>query len=450
MRLTGTSVIVVGAGLAGLSAAVQLRKDGARVTVVEARDRVGGRVRTLRDVFALDQHAEAGGDFIDHGQQEIRRLAEEHGLTVRPVLRGGFSFVRHKAPGEIAGRAVSAERAWKPIADRAKPFLKAYQLAEERWDSVVARNLAQHSVAEWLDQIKADSATRSMVRGLRGFFLADPEELSLLVLIDQLSSDAPGQESMGRIEGGNDRLPVAMAATLEEALYLNTIALAVRYDQGCMRLTVQSANGDEAQMKADYVILAVPVTTLRAIDIRPDLPVEQAKVFSRLKYGRVTKSLLQFDQRFWKRKSRAAAYGTDAPTGAIWDGNEQQRGKAGILTLMAGGQASEDSQKILTQEGVEGLIRSLAWLKPGGSKLLSSHVVTWEDDPWAQGGYAYFDPAFDPAWRPWLARPHGRILFAGEHTSSKWQGYMNGAVESGLRAAAEVWALAASVKRHAS
>ena len=450
MRLTGTSVIVVGAGLAGLSAAVQLRKDGARVTVVEARDRVGGRVRTLRDVFVHEQHAEAGGDFIDHGQEEIRGLAADYGLTVRPVLRGGFSFVRHKTPGEIMGRPVLAERAWKPIADRATPFLKAYQLAEQRWDSAIARNLAQRSVADWLEEIKADSAMRSMVRGLRGFFLADPEDLSLLVLIDQLSSDAPGQDRMGRIEGGNDRLPVAMAATLEDALHLNTVALAVRYDQGSMRLMVQGANGDQAQMKADYVIFAVPVTTLRAIDIRPDLPVEQAKVFARLKYGRVTKSLLQFDRRFWKRKSRAAAYGTDAPSGAIWDGNEEQRGKAGILTLMAGGQASEDSQKILTQEGVEGLIRSLSWLKPGGSELLSSHVVTWEEDPWAQGGYAYFDPAFDPAWRPWLARPHGRILFAGEHTSIKWQGYMNGAVESGLRAAAEVWALAASVKRHAS
>jgi monoamine oxidase len=110
--------------------------------------------------------------------------------------------------------------------------------------------------------------------------------------------------------------------------------------------------------------------------------------------------------------------------------------------LMAGGQASEDSQKIIEQEGVEGLLPSLEWLKPGSAALLRSHVVTWEDDPWAQGGYAYFDPAFDPVSRPWLARPHGRILFAGEHTSIKWQGYMNGAVESGLRAAAEVWSLA--------
>ena len=443
----GSSVIVVGAGLAGLSAAVQLTKDGARVTVVEARPRVGGRVMTIRDAFTQGQHAEAGGDFIDNGQEEIKRLAHEYGLTLHPILRKGFSIARQKGTGEIHGRPVSIERAWKPIADRAKPLVRAYRLAEQRWDSAIARSLAQRSVADWLDEIKADDGMRAMVRGLRGFFLADPEELSLLVLVDQLASEAPGRESMSRIQGGNDRLPAAMAASLGESLHLSTVALAVRHDQVSVHLTVQNPAGEQAHMKADYAILAVPVTTLRSIDIRPGLPLEQTDAFSRLKYGRVTKSLLQFNRRFWNQRGQLAAYGTDAPTGAIWDGNEEQRGRAGIVTLMAGGQASEDSQKIVEQEGVEGLVRSLEWLKPRGASLLRSYFVTWEDDPWAQGGYAYFDPAFDPAWRPWLARRHGRILFAGEHTSIKWQGYMNGAVESGLRAAAEVWALASSVKR---
>ena len=114
---------------------------------------------------------------------------------------------------------------------------------------------------------------------------------------------------------------------------------------------------------------------------------------------------------------------------------------------MAGGQASEDTQKILAQEGVEGLVRALDWLKPGDAELLHSHHVRGSTTR-GPGGYAYFDPSFDPSWRPWLARPHGRLLFAGEHTSIKWQGYMNGAVESGLRAAAEVWALASAHISH--
>jgi monoamine oxidase len=441
MRLSGTSVIVVGAGLAGLSAAVRLMKDGARVTVVEARDRVGGRVLTIREGFATGQHAEAGGDFIDHSQEDIRRLADQYGLPVRTILRQGFSFVRSKGRGQIHGRPMKGERAWKPILDRAKPLIEAYRRAEQQWESAVVRSIAQRSVAQWLDEIDADGNMRAMVRGLRGFFLADPEDLSLLVLIEQLASDAPGVEPEGRIEGGNDRLPQAMAVELGEALHLNTAVRAVHGDQASVRVSVERG-GDRTQIKADYAILAVPAAALGPIEITPSLPSEQAKVFEGLKYGRVTKSLLQFDRRFWKRKGRSLAYGTDAPTGAIWDANEEQRGPAGILTLMAGGQASEDTQKILAQEGVQGLVRALDWLKPGHAELLHHCHVTWEHDSWAQGGYAYFDPSFDPAWRPWLGRPHGRLLFAGEHTSIKWQGYMNGAVESGLRAAAEVWALA--------
>jgi monoamine oxidase len=93
---------------------------------------------------------------------------------------------------------------------------------------------------------------------------------------------------------------------------------------------------------------------------------------------------------------------------------------------------------------VKGIVDSLEWLGSAKRKLLASRVIRWEDDDLVSGGYAVFQRGYDPSLRAWLARPHGRILFAGEHTSWRWQGYMNGAVESGLRAAAEAEALAAS------
>jgi len=98
-------------------------------------------------------------------------------------------------------------------------------------------------------------------------------------------------------------------------------------------------------------------------------------------------------------------------------------------------------QAILWSEGVAGVARRLEWLG-GPGKLLASRLVVWDKDPWVGGGYAYFDPSFDPDLRPWLARPFKRIVFAGEHTRTKWQGYMNGALESGMRGAAEVASLA--------
>ena len=123
--------------------------------------------------------------------------------------------------------------------------------------------------------------------------------------------------------------------------------------------------------------------------------------------------------------------------GALWDGNEHQKGPAAILSFLAGGGASRELQDILRAEGTDGVVTRLRWLgRP--SSVVASRTITWEDDPWARGGYAFFDPAFDPAWRDALARPHRRVMFAGEHTSLRWQGYMNGGVESGQRAAAEI------------
>ena len=113
-------------------------------------------------------------------------------------------------------------------------------------------------------------------------------------------------------------------------------------------------------------------------------------------------------------------------------------GRSGILSLLAGGSASDATQAIVAKHGVRGLAHALEWLGAPHGELTASRQIVWEQDPFARGGYAYFDPAFDPALRAWLARPAGRLFFAGEHTSIRWQGYMNGAVESGRRAAAEV------------
>ena len=438
----GTKVIVVGAGLAGLTVAVRLKDMGAKVSLIEARDRVGGRIFTIRGAFAQEQHAEAGADFIDEGQHEIIRLVNEQRLTLRPILKHGFAFVRHPGPSRRRRHILSGEEAWGALSQALCPLVAAYRTAGKRWNSPIAGQLARQSVAQWLEEVMADSTTRAVVRSLRGFFLADPEELSLLALVDQLAGDRSGQAAMYRIKGGNDRLPLALAKYLGEDLRLNSVVRAICQDRSSVRVKVETPNGQEAFIRGRYVVLAVPTTTLRSIHMQPPLPTRQMRAIHSLKYGRTTKALLQFDRSFWRRKGRPRACGTDAPTGAFWDANEEQAGEGGILTLMAGGQASEDTQKIVAQHGVEGLVDELDWLGSRSATLLHSRIVTWEDDPWAQGGYAYFDPAFDPRLLSWLARPHGRIVFAGEHTSMNWQGYMNGAVESGLRAAEEICAMA--------
>jgi len=439
--LDGASVLVAGAGLAGLAAARDLTTLGAAVTVVDARDRVGGRVWTIRDGFAEQQHAEAGGDMIDEEQSEIRLLAEALGLKLTRILRSGFGYVRNDASGRPRIVPRNAARGWERLSTALESVATPYRLAEQRWDSPIAADIARRSVTAWLDETKADPELRATATGLRGFFLADPDELSLIALIDQFGdTDSPALGAMYRIEGGNDRLATALAQPLGQRLHLNTDIVSVSQRGQVVRVGVRTA-GTLSQINCDYCILALPASVLRRIPITPALPAQQHEAVSRLKYGRGTKTLMQFAKRFWRVPGRPRAFGSPLPFGAVWDGNEEQRGRAGILSLLAGGSASEATQAIVAKDGPRGLAQSLEWLGSQHAELLTSRQVIWEQDQHARGGYAYFDSTFDPSLRAWLARPCGRLFFAGEHTSIRWQGYMNGAIESGRRAAFEIAAI---------
>lgn len=438
--LNGRSIVIVGAGLSGLSAAMELRKSGASVTVFEGRDRVGGRVLTIRHRFVDAQSAEAGGDLIDEEHTELCKLVRGCGLTLVPILRKGFAFVRAHSQGKVREMGLS-QRLWKQLADALAPLVRKYQLSEQRWDGVVARELSVVSVDDWMRQVPLNHGIQRMLVSLRGFFLADPQELSLLSLVEQLAAGTPGSGRMYRILGGNDRLPNKLGRMLRGCIHLRHEVMALSQTNNLVRLRVRNPRGEEQQVTADYVVLSVPATVLSSMRFRPALPATQSTAIGKLRYGLVTKTLLQFDRRFWRGHGRPLAYGTDLPIGSMWDGNEEQETRPGILSLMAGGSASEYTQHVLAGEGPAGLAKRLRWLGSATTRLLSAHSTSWEQDPWARGGYAVFGPGYDPRLRAWLARSHGRIVFAGEHTSLRWQGYMNGAVESGLRAAAEVQAL---------
>jgi monoamine oxidase len=170
-ELSSTKVIIAGAGLAGLTAARDLEAAGAQVTVFEARQRVGGRVRTIRSGFAQGQHAEAGAELIEEEQTHVLELASSLGLTPVRILRRGFGFYGADRSGRR--RMQNGARCFTDAARRLDREVSDYRVAGQRWDSAIAANLARRSVAEWLKGIKAPRDLAARVRGLRGFFLAD-------------------------------------------------------------------------------------------------------------------------------------------------------------------------------------------------------------------------------------------------------------------------------------
>jgi monoamine oxidase len=430
------SVLIVGAGLAGLTAALELKRRGCHVTVIEARQRPGGRVWTIRDGFG-HMYGEAGGELIDEEQEEIRKLAKNLRIRESRIFRGGFSHYRIGQDGRRRMR--SASPAWRNTGLALAPLVRIYRLNGEEWAGPIANRIAKQSVKEWLDEIDAPADVRITARLMRNFFVADPEELSLLSYLELFAEGKdPAGRRMYRIDGGNDRLVQRAADNLRSLIHLNHIVRRIVQTSEHVRVTIESRPAQRNEMKSDCVLVTAPAPIAAEIEFAPALPDAQRDAFSRLRYGRATKTLLQFDRHSWRKPRHPRACATDLDVGAVWDGSEDQDDRRGMLILLAGGRASDAIKSIIKSDGIQQLLQDVKFFGVGRAKLIAMRSISWEDDPWARGAYAYFDPSFPTSARRLLRAPWKRVFFAGEHTSSKWQGYMNGAVESGLRAAEEI------------
>jgi len=442
------AVVVVGAGLAGLAAAVTLARAGVGVQVLEAEPRVGGRVLTVRAPFDGGVYAEAGGEFVDGGHQVLHDFLRAYGLKLTPIPSGQRLFrfdgaiVRGESLSDLGDEAARDEarieretrRLAARIADTARP-----------WES--AADLDASSVGGWLDGLGLGRIARTYQQIWRTVdYGAAPEHLSLLQYArdERLWQRAPDLAS-GRVLGGMDRLPVAMAAEPGVAVTVGARVEAIRQDEEGLSVTCRRDRGTWS-VRARFAVLAVPPPALRRVTFDPPFERYRTDTVAGLGVGRITKILVQVRRRFWEEHGTTGRAFTDGLLQAMYETTAGQPGDRAVLTVYTADQTADVLAALSEAERHAVVLAELERLYPGCARDVERTVaVAWALTAPAGdvrfrslgGAYSHFRPGDVTRFGPRLAEPIGRLHLAGEHTDP-WQATMNGALASGVRAAGEI------------
>jgi len=433
-------VVVVGAGFGGLSAAVSLRDRGHTVRVFEARDRVGGRVHTLRD-FIPGRHVEAGGELIGRIHHTWLGYARRFGLGLSVITdEAAHEGMGLREPLLLRGRSLGDEEEaalWEGVEAVEARLSAAARAAvpdpERPWAAPEAARLDGETVSDWLDGACETPLVRHwMAVHLESEFGVPAARMSLLGLLAQIAGDPEeywtDYESF-RCADGNQALADALAATLGAALSLSAPVSAIALSGSGATVT---AGGHTEQ--ADAVVLAVPPSVWDQIDIQPGLPAGY-----RPQMGLAMKYLARVSRRLWIRHGLAPS-GYSEDIGSLWESTDQQGGPDRIgLTVFAGGALAEQGLSAPDpaarfRAGLAAVFPDFAEHDEGG------RLCPWPTEPWTRGGYSTPAPGeVTGALRllntaPW----QGRLVFAGEHTDPRFYGFMEGALRSGVRAAEQV------------
>lgn len=422
------SVIVVGAGLAGLRCATDLVAAGCEVTVLEARPRVGGRVWS--HALANGQWCERGAEFVDGAHSEVLALVASLGLELCDVPSGRDDAKRLL---DVAGRPAPF-KLHHSLADDLARFEQAMADLAALVDiddpaGEVSAHLDALPLSALVEQLGLSLMARVVVgRDIRTEYMLAPDQVSQLMAawmtaLHRVSGD--GFEGF-RIVGGNDQLATGLAAPLGDRIRLDTQVAIVEPDDGAVVLR----SGE--RLTADHLVVTVPLPVLGRMwsDLPPEL--------GRADYGIGGKVSVQFDRRVWLDYGRDGSVRTERAWGELWDTTDGQTGDSGVLTALL---SSNDGAALVSLPDIgQRVVDEVERIFPGAKGLAGERVITdWTDDPFSLGAYVTFGVGQLLAAWPVLRRPHGRMLLAGEHTD-EWCGYMEGALRSGARAARTILA----------
>lgn len=447
-------VVVVGAGIAGLVAADRIARRGRSVLVVEARQRVGGRVLNHR--LRTGGTIEAGGAFIGPTQDHIKALAAELGIgTFKEYVEGNNVYV---SSNPLLGR-----QEFKGTVPPDPTILLDAALALTRLNDMAAQvpvdaPWTHPKAAQW-DAITLGQWIRGNTLNSKGIdnlikawtqpgFGADPDQLSLLYVLHYIAcsgnethvgtfernSDVVGGAQESRFVGGSQRVPLALARRLGDRVALAAAVTRIEHVDG--RAVVHTTRG---RVAARRVVVAAPPKQVLDMAL-PGMPAGRRTLLTKLQMGRLMKCDAVYETPFW-REDGLTGFGL-SDSGAVrvaFDNGVRDTGH-GILLAFVGGSTWRQYGSLSRTERRAAVLQGFA--RMFGDKALRPIEYTehdWTHERWTRGGpVAIYPPNVMAAYGRHIHRPYGRVHWAGTETSTYWTGYMDGAVRSGKRAAVEV------------
>jgi monoamine oxidase len=442
-------VAVIGAGIAGLHCAYRLQQSGVDVTVYEASTRVGGRMFTAREEDYADQTFELGGELIDSNHATMLALAEELEITLDDRISDGIQNDVWFVAGAEVPEAVIVEQ----FTAVAGVMVEAVEAADS--DDAAFEELDNTPLADWLTE-NVPAATHPELHAVlraayRGEFGLEPSQQSSLNLLYLIGSDEP---EPFRIFGESDERyharegSDAFASRLADRLAENVVRFGAQLTRlsegpaGGYRLELTDPKTDRSSVvDFDHVVLAIPFSVLRRVTLDVPLSEQKQQIIAELGYGTNAKLMGQFETRVWREQHhKSGAVTSDLPLQQTWDSSIGQPGERGILTNFLGGEAGVAVGEVDEERYYTGLLQDLELIFPGVTEAYragSARRMHWPSYEHSLGSYTCYRPGQWSFWELEGAR-EGNLHFCGEHTSVDFQGWMEGAAETGALVAAEI------------
>ena len=443
-------ILVVGAGIAGLTAAYRLRQGGVRADIIEATNRVGGRIRTIPKVAGTLISAELGGEFIDTGHTTLISLATELGLRAIDLVEAQRGLV--KDTFFLGGRRYSLGQLitdFAPLATKIRADLRAVGNNIDYQDfTETAERLDNLSIAEYVEASQTSVIVKQLLRiAYTTEYGRDADEQSALNLLFLIASDADSFELYGdsderyQIEGGNSEIVNRLAGQLSGSIEAGTVLEAINLlPDGRYRVSLRSGQST-FDRTYERVLLTLPFSTLRDVNINVPLPQPKRRAIEQLGYGTNSKLITGYRSRIWRElyRSTASVY-TDLGFQNSWEATPFAPTVSGLITNFTGGRQGLAIGSGTPEDQAQKFLGQFEQVFPGVRNLRSGKAVRafWPGERYFKGSYSCYLVGQWTQMHGVEGEQVGNLYFAGEHTSLENQGYMEGGCETGQRAAGEI------------